>query len=110
MGVGVAADEVFLIVDGAEEGVSAEPDCEDGEGLGGGEVDGVAGEVLRLEGVGCGEEGAVTPGEVEAEVVVGYIDGFEVPAVGVSELDWVGWGKSSLSGHTSVVLDTPRQD
>ena len=85
-----AARKAFLSVDGLEDGEAAETSCEDGEGGGRREGDRVAGEVLRLESVHCGQPGGGAPGEVEAEVVVLDVDCVDVPVFVGEEVDDVG--------------------
>ncbi len=82
-----ATNEIFLVVDAAEEDVAAETGGEDSDGLEVREDDGVAGEVLRLEGVDTGEPDEGAPREIEAEMVVADIDGSEVPVFVDEEVD-----------------------
>ena len=64
------SDQILLVIYGAEEPVGEEADGENRCGLQIRQVDGVAAEVLDLEGVEVRKEGGVAEGKVEAKVVV----------------------------------------
>lgn len=92
-------DDIFLVVDGAEDEVAGEADGENKAELDRGQVDGVADEVVRLEGVQPGQPDGITPGEVEAEVVVGDINGAEVPVLVVEKVQDVGGVEQVQEDH-----------
>ena len=71
----VSAEAVLLVVGGAEDVVAGAEDGEDDGAAPGAEVDGVDGEVARLEGVDEGEPDEVTEGEHEAEAIGRDVDG-----------------------------------
>lgn len=93
------ADDILLVVDGAEDEVAGKADSENDAELNGGQVDGVADKIVRLEGVQPGQPNGITPGEVEAEVVVGDIDGAEVPVLVVEKVQDVGGVEQVQENH-----------
>ncbi|KAI3481015.1 hypothetical protein L1887_56841 [Cichorium endivia] len=77
LGVGSVAELVLLGVGLAEDVVAGEVDGDDGGGAGDAEVDGVEGEVARLEAVDEGDPYEVADGEHESEAVGGDVHGGE---------------------------------
>lgn len=93
------ANNVLLVVDGAEDEVSNVSDSKDKGKLDRSQVDGVANEVVRLEGVQPGQPNGITPGQVEAKVVVGNVDGAQVPILVVEKVEDVGGVEQVQEDH-----------
>lgn len=103
------ADEVFLVIAGAEKGIAREADGEDKEGGSGREVEWVAAEILDLKGVHytrwsadsrdgtsigwrrltIRKESGIAPGQGPAKVIVGDVNGPQVPIFVVEEVEHV---------------------
>jgi hypothetical protein len=85
----IPPNQIFLMVDAAEDDVPTDTRDEDGQGLDVGESNGVSSEVLRLKRVHGGKPDGRTPCKVETEMFVTDIDGTEVPIFVDEEIDHV---------------------
>ena len=79
--------QILLVIDATKQNVPPNPEAEDERSRGPGEVDGVAREILDLQGVHGRQPGRGTPGKVEAKVVVADVDGAYVPVLVDEEVD-----------------------
>lgn len=95
----VGTEVVLLSVDGAEDVVSGESESVDSNESGGGEINGVLHEEGRLERVEVGKPDKITVGEVITEVIVGNINGAEVPALVVEKVHNVNVVEDVQSNH-----------
>ena len=77
---------VLLVVDRSEHPVAAPTQRQHGQQCGCGQLHGIVAQVQRLQRVRHRQEDSVSPGEVEAEVVVRDVDGAQVPALVVEEV------------------------
>ena len=73
------SEPVFFIVGNSENRISHQANAENNSQICLGDWGRVHAEILRLDGVRRGQKAETAPGEIEAVVVVGNVDGAQVP-------------------------------